>query len=218
DRDGALTMDPRLLMPMQVQLDLWRSALAAGAQRIGWKIGFDKPAAQEEAGIDTPAIGFLTSATNIRYGAHVSLGGMTRAMIEPEVAIEVGDFGDAIALAAAIEVVDVDAPFSDIEGIVAGNIFHRGVLLGDFRPGYPPPRYAAVLVDGQDRERVDVGEFDPEEVIAFVARELNEVGETLKPGDKIIAGSLTPPVEVSAGDRVGVQMDNLGMVQLFFKP
>lgn len=201
----------------QVQLDLWQSALAGGAERVGWKIGFNTPAAQQEAGIDTPVIGFLTSATTVGYGAHLSLEGVTRAMVEPEVAIEVGDFGDAVALAAAMEVVDVDAPFSEIERIVAGNIFHRAALLGDFRPGYLPPRHAAVLVDGQDRERADVVEFDPEEVISFVSRELAEVGQTLLPGDKIIAGSLTPPVEISPGDRVGVQLDNLGMIQLVFK-
>lgn len=201
----------------QVQLDLWRSALAAGAERVGWKIGFNTPAAQQEAGIDTPAIGYLTSATTVRYGAHLSLEGVTRAMVEPEVAIEVGDFGDAAALAAAIEVVDVDAPFSDVERVVAANIFHRAVLLGDFRPNYPPPRTVAVLVNGQDRHRVEVDQFDAEEVISFVSRELAEVGETLQPGDKIIAGSLTPPVEISPGDLVGVQMDNLGMVQLVFK-
>jgi 2-keto-4-pentenoate hydratase len=92
------------------------------------------------------------------------------------------------------------------------------VLLGDFRPNYPPPRKAAVLVTGQERESVEVDpDFDPNEVIAFVSRELAEVGETVKPGDKIIAGSLTPPVEVFPGDLVGVQMDNLGMIQLVFK-
>jgi 2-keto-4-pentenoate hydratase len=211
-------MDPRVMAATQVQLDVWRSALAGGAERVGWKLGLTTPAAQQEAGIDGPVIGFLTSATTVRYGAHLSLEGVTRAMVEPEVAIEVGELGDAVALAAAIEVVDVDAPVSEVERVVAGNIFHRAVLFGDFRPGYPPPRTAAVLVDGQDREREQVGEFDPGEVISFVSRELAEVGQALEPGDKIIAGSLTPQVEVSPGDRVGVQMDNLGMIQLFFKP
>jgi 2-keto-4-pentenoate hydratase len=211
-------MDPRVMAAMQVQLDLWQSALAGGARRVGWKIGFNTPAGQQEAGIDSPVIGFLTSATTVGYGAHVSLEGTTRAMVEPEVAIEVGELGEAVALAAAIEVVDVDAPFSEVERVVAGNIFHRAVLLGDFRPGYPPPRFAAVLVDGQDRAREDVAEFDPDEVISFVSRELAEVGQAVEPGDKIIAGSLTPPVEIAPGDRVGVQMDNLGMIQLFFKP
>ena len=203
---------------MQVQLDLWHSALAAGARRVGWKIGFNTPAAQEEADIDTAVIGFLTSATTVAYGSHLSLEGTTKPMVEPEIAIEVGEMGTAVALAAAIEVVDVDAPFSEIERVVAANIFHRAALLGDFRPGYPPPRKAAVLVKGDERERVDVDpDFDPDEVIAFVARELAEVGETVKPGDKIIAGSLTPPVAIEPGDAVGVQMDNLGMVQLVFR-
>ena len=210
-------MDPRVMTAMQVQLDLWRTELAAGAERVGWKIGFNTPAAQQEAGIDTPVIGFLTSATKVAYGAHLSLEGVTKAMVEPEVAIEVGELGDAVALAAAIEVVDVNAPFSDLEQVVAANIFHRAVLLGDFRPGYPIPRHTKVLVSGEERAVENVEEFDPEDVIAFVARELAEVGETLLPGDKIIAGSLTPPVEIAPGDLVGVQMDNLGMIQLVFK-
>ena len=203
---------------MQVQLDLWRSALSTGARRIGWKIGFNTPAAQEEADIDTPVIGFLTSATSVGYGSHLSLDGVTKAMVEPEIAIEVGEMGTAVALAAAIEVVDVDAPFAEVERVVAGNIFHRAVLLGDFRPDYPPPRKTAVLVRGEERASADVDpDFDPDEVIAFVARELAEIGETVLPGDKIISGSLTPPVEIAPGDLVGVQMDNLGMIQLVFR-
>ena len=138
-------------------------------------------------------------------------------MVEPEVAIEVGEKLEAVALAAAIEVVDVDAPFTDIERIVEENVFHRGFLLGDFRPGYPPPRSAAVLVDGQDREREAVESFDSAAIIALVVETLVLAGEALLPGDKILAGALTPPVEVSPGDRVGIQLDNLGMVQLLCK-
>lgn len=201
-----------------LQLDLWRSALAAGAERVGWKVGFNTSAAQQEAGIIEPVVGYLTSATTVKYGAHLSLEGVTRAMVEPEVAIEVGDDDDAVALAAALEVVDVNAPFSDLEGVVAGNIFHRAALLGDFRPNYPPPRKAAVLVNGHPQQQAEVSGFDATETIDLVARTLAEAGERLEPGDKIIAGSLTPPVEVSPGDIVGVQLDNLGMVQLIFKP
>ena len=201
----------------ELQLDLWRSALAGGAERVGWKIGFNTDAAQRQAGIVEPVVGYLTSATTIKYGAHMSLAGFTRAMVEPEVAIEVGDDGEAVALAAAIEVVDVNAPFSDVEAIVAGNIFHRAALLGDFRPNYPPPRTAAVLVNGHYSEEANVVDFDSTDTIGLVASTLAEAGERLEPGDKIIAGSLTPPVEVSAGDIVGVQLDNLGTVQLIFK-
>lgn len=201
----------------ELQLDLWRSALAGGAERVGWKIGFNTDAAQQQAAIVEPVVGYLTSATTIKYGAHVSLAGFSRPMVEPEVAIEVGDDGDAVALAAAIEVVDVNAPFSDVEGIVAGNIFHRAALLGDFRPNYPPPRTAVVLVNGHPSQEAAVEDFDSTDTISLVASALAEAGERLEPGDKIIAGSLTPPVEVSPGDIVGVQLDNLGMVQLIFK-
>jgi hypothetical protein len=126
--------------------------------------------------------------------------------------------GEAVALAAAIEVVDVNAPFSDVEGIVAANIFHRAALLGDFRPNYPPPRTAVLLVNGHPRQEAAVEDFDSTRIISLVDSTLTEAGERLEPGDKIIAGSLTPPVEVSPDDLVGLQLDNLGMVQLVFKP
>lgn len=210
-------MDPLVIGATESQLERWRGELAGGAERVGWKIGFNTQPAQQEAGISTPVIGYLTSTTLVPYGAHLSLDGGTRVMVEPEVAIEVGENLDAVALAAAIEVVDIDAPFTDIEQIVEGNVFHRAVLMGDFRPGYPPPRTAALLVNGEDRQREPVEGFDSEAVIKLVAETLAVAGEALLPGDKIIAGSLTPPVEVSPGDLVGVQLDNLGMVQLIFK-
>ena len=211
-------MDPRVTAAFELQLDLWRSALAAGAERVGWKIGFNTAAAQQQAGIVEPVVGHMTSATTIKYGAHLSLSGFTRPMVEPEVAIEVGDDNEAVALAAAIEIVDVNAPFSDVEAIVAGNIFHKAALLGDFRPNYPPPRKVAVLVNGHPSQETDVVQFDAMEPIDLVASTLAQAGERLEPGDKIIAGSLTPPVEVSPDDIVGVQLDNLGTVQLIFKP
>lgn len=210
-------MDPRVIGPTESQLERWRAELEGGAERIGWKVGFNSQSAQQQAGISAPVVGYLTSATLLPYGAHLPLDGGTRLMVEPEVAIEVGEKLQAVALAAAIEVVDVDAPFSDIEQIVEGNIFHRGFLLGDFRPGYPPPRSAAVLVNGEDRERETVESFDSAAIIALVAETLAVAGESLIPGDQIIAGALTPPVEVSPGDRVGIQLDNLGMVQLLCK-
>ncbi len=210
-------MDPQVIGATELQLERWRAELAGGAERVGWKIGFNGQAAQQQAGLSSPVVGYLTSATRLPYGAHLPLEGGTRVMVEPEVAIEVGEKLEAVALAAAIEVVDVDAPFTDLERIVEENVFHRGFLLGDFRPGYPPPRSAAVLVDGQDREREAVESFDSAAIIALVVETLALAGEALLPGDKILAGALTPPVEVSPGDRVGIQLDNLGMVQLLCK-
>ncbi|MGI8945571.1 MAG: hypothetical protein ACR2GL_04955 [Thermoleophilaceae bacterium] len=210
-------MDPRVAGATEAQLQQWRAELEGGAERVGWKIGFSTQASQQQAGLSAPVVGHVTSATVVHYGAHLSLAGGTRVMVEPEVAIEVGEKLEAVALAAAIEVIDVDRPFLEIEQIVETNIFHRHVMFGDFRPGYPPPRTAALLVNGQDRERDAVEGFDPAATIALVAETLALTGESLQPGDKIIAGALLPAVEVTPGDLVGVQLDNLGMVQLIFK-
>ena len=41
-------------------------------------------------------------------------------------------------LAPALELVDLDLPFDDLEPILAGNIFQRGVVFGDEVPGVDP--------------------------------------------------------------------------------
>ena len=49
-----------------------------------------------------------------------------------------GDDGTVAGLAPALELVDLDTSFDDIEPVLAGNICHRGVIFGDEVPGVNP--------------------------------------------------------------------------------
>jgi hypothetical protein len=141
--------------------------------------------------------------------------GAANLLLEPEISIEIGPTLEPAALGAAIEIVDVNSPVDDLEGVVASNLFHRGVLFGGSRPGARPPGEAVVLVNGEERERAPI-QFDEWETVGVVSQTLAAAGETLQPGDQIIAGSLTTPIEVEAGDSVGVQIGPLGFLQALF--
>ena len=72
-----------------------------------------------------------------------------------------------------------------------------------------------MLVNGEERERAEI-QFDEWEIVGVVSQTLAAAGETLQPGDQIIAGSLTTPIEVAPGDSVGVQIGPLGFLQALF--
>lgn len=208
-------MDPRVVAGTQKQLESWRAELAGGATRVGWKIAFNAEGVQQRVGIDSPVVGYITSNTVLKYGARISIAGASNLLVEPEISIEIGPTLEPASLGTAIEVVDVDTPPDDLERVIASNLFHRGVLFGGSRAGARPPEEAAVLVNGEERERAPI-QFDEWEIVGVVSQTLAAAGETLQPGDQIIAGSLTTPVEVRAGDSVGVQVGPLGFLQALF--
>src|SRR5260221_2556085 len=133
--------DPRVHRGMDAQLARFRATLAGGATRIGWKLGINAPAVQRALGIDGVVLGHLTSQTALAADALHSLAGGARVAMEAEVALHLradvpgGASPDearrAVAhLSAAIELVDINRPFDDVEAIVASNVFHRAVAFG----------------------------------------------------------------------------------------
>src|SRR5713101_3324153 len=143
-----MVTDPRVVRGMRAQLASWRSRVAGGASRVGWKIGFNSPATQKQLGLDGTVVGHLTQATVLAPGASHSLAGSHLVCAEPEVAIHLGR--------------DVPA--------------------------------------GADGEAARVA------LAAF--------GERLRAGDRIICGSLAPPIWVKPGDRVRVDLGPLGGVEI----
>jgi 2-keto-4-pentenoate hydratase len=84
--------------------------LGAGAQSVGWKIGFNTPAIQEHFGLAQPVVGYLTDAGLTANGATVPLAGWAAPAVEVEVAIRVGPDLGVAGLAPALELVDLGMP------------------------------------------------------------------------------------------------------------
>ena len=194
-----------------------RELLAQGAEPIGWKIGFNVSAAQQKLGIDGPLAGFLSSDGLLEDGAEVSLG-EGPVVIESEVAVELGEDGRSIvALLPALEVADPPDLNQDVETILAGNIFHRAVAFGP-RVQTNAPGGGRVLVNGEVEHVMAPGETGAhlEEMVEAVRRRLAAVDEDLVPGQRIITGVLAPPHVAHPGDRVRLELDELGGVELLF--
>jgi 2-keto-4-pentenoate hydratase len=204
---------------MRAQLGRRDAELVAGAGALGWKMGLTVPAVQKGLGLSGPVVGFLTSGTQVADGAELSLAGFTTAMLEPEVAVHVGENGRVTGLGPAIEIVDIDLPFEDVEAILAGNVFHRAVALGPVAEGVGLPDVTArVSRNGEEVAAADAGPVvgDPAELVRFVADFLEPYGAAPEAGQVIIAGSITPPQPVSPGDTASVDLGPVGSLGLRF--
>ena len=186
-------------------------------RRIGWKIGLNDPRVQQALGIDRPVIGYLPAAAQVGSGEAHSLGGATRPAIEPEIAVHVGAGGAVAGLGPALEVIDVDMPFDDLTAVLAGNVFHRAVALGPATSG----RTTVTGLTARFREHeIDVAAacMDPREVVGLVSSYLEPLGESLRAGDVIIAGSLVTAMPAAPGERFELEVDQLGSVALTLTP
>jgi 2-keto-4-pentenoate hydratase len=210
----------RVRRGLQAQFETLAAKREAGAGLIGWKIGLNVPSVQQHLGITRPVLGHLTTASLIEPDSTHRLAGSVRAGVEPEVAIRLGVGGSIESLGPAIEVVDLDPAISELESILAGNVFHRGVVLGEPVAGFDPAGLASleatVRRNGSVAEHArfaDTGE-DPAEVVGVISERLALVGEELGEGQVVIAGSLTPIVFVEPGDSIEMDLGPLGSLGL----
>jgi hypothetical protein len=174
---------------------------------VGWKIG--RGLAEGEEHLE-PVIGYLTSRTRVTPGDFCASAGLREPRVDAELAIEIGAGEQPVGYGAAVELVDVTRPPSDFESIVAGNIWHRAFATGPLHAEPPPDVVRAVVsvngaVAGEGEKRVD-----PLETARVVSELLRAVGEQLRAGDLIIAGSIVQiPVEV--GDVI-VELESVGAI------
>jgi 2-keto-4-pentenoate hydratase len=213
--------DPRIVDGLRRQLVARSDALERGAGHVGWKVGFGAPSSLELMQITAPLLGYLTESTVSDDGAGFDTDGWARGVVEFEVAVWMGsDLGAgtseaeaAAAVAAvgpAIEVADVDLPVGPdrIADIMAGDIFHRGVVFGardERRSGLDISGLTAhIRLDGEAFATVTelesiTGAYPW--IVSTVASTLASAGERLRAGDVIITGSVIPPVSVDDAER-----------------
>jgi 2-keto-4-pentenoate hydratase len=115
-------------------------------------------------------------------------------------------------VAVALELVDVKRPPDDLDGIVIANAAHRAFAVGDVRAVDLSGLEARLALNGTVRESATAADGHGEAVLA-VAQLLAAVGEGLRRGDRILAGSLTH-VPVQPGDEVRAEIEALGGLDL----
>lgn len=220
-------LDPRILRGTAQMLELQRSVVTGDVRRLGWKVGFGSPSALTALATDRPLVGFLTSDRLLPDGTEVPVAGWTRPVLEAEVAAHLGSDVEAGATPAevlaavagwsvAIELADLDRAPDDVEAILAGNIYHRHVLLGPVLAARPSSSSFAVLRDGSKVAATSAPEELTGElgfVLASTASTLAACGEQLRAGDVVITGSVVPPIPAEVGTWV-VSASGLGEVSV----
>jgi 2-keto-4-pentenoate hydratase len=226
--------DTRVVTGLTHQLRQRQQMLDGGASAVGWKVGFGAPAALELMQITAPLLGFLTDAAVFESGATVDASSWGQPLIEFEVALYLGsDLGPGAsdeearsaisAVGAAIELANVDLPIGPehVEEIVAGGIFHTGVIFGEPDEGRAgldiSGLTARVVIDGVERAVTNdlqaiTGSYP--RIVADVASTLAAVGETLRAGDVIITGSVIPPVPLGEGTEFEFALEPLPPISI----
>ena len=226
----ALHDDPRVRRGMERQLELRREILDGGARPIGWKLGLGTQAAMEQHGTSAPLVGFLTDGGLREPGSELAIGGWTKPTAEPEIAVhiaaDVTADGDRDAVRQAIggvgvafEIVDIDG--GEVEQILAGDIFHRCVVLGAPTP-YGDVDLATLrgeIRHAEGKQAIDDPLAlvpDPVDAVAHLAQHLAAFGETVRAGEVLITGSIIPALAVAPGDQLRYRLDPLGELALSF--
>ena len=226
--------DPRIKSGMQQQLRWRRELLARGQQPLGWKLAFGGPAALERLRTSAPLVGFLMAEAVVSSGAKISLSGWKKPAAEPELTVYLGKdlapgadrqtIMDAIAgLGAAIEVADVDHPSDDVEGTLARNIYQRHVILGACEKSHAGGNLSGLIarVFRNGAEMAITSDFEALTgelitIVGHVPNLLAQFGESLRAGQIIIAGSITPPIWVDPGETVGFHLEPFEPIFIHF--
>ena len=202
---------------MRAQLALRRQTLDGGAEPIGWKVAFNIPAVQELLGIDRPLAGFMTTDGLAEDGGTWPTRGEP-LVAEPEVGVEIGaDCRSIAALLPAIEISDPPDLARAVDAMLAGNVFHRAVAFGP-RVEADAPGPARFIVNGELRAEVDAsGTHDHlAPMVEVIAGRLEDAGEKLRSGDRLITGVIAPPTPVEDGDSLRLEFERAGAVEVSF--
>ncbi len=226
---------PLIQKGMPLQLAKRSARIAAGERPLGWKVGLGAPASMQKVGITAPIVGFLMQRALLLSGSTISLEDYVKPVAEPEICVRMmsdlrGGATADTALAAikeifpAIEIADLDpVPTPDnLDVVLEGDVYQRHVILcGNTRFGGSTAgltsrviRKGAQFANTTDPEAL-TGKLP--EIVAHVANTLSAFGETLKAGDVIITGSITPPIMLEPDDTdITHALDPIGEVSVSF--
>jgi len=207
-----------------------------GYKAIGYKLAGTNPVSRAHLKIDGPFFGRLYDQMTSSSPATVIDVGFFRVH-EPEIAIEIGrdlDLAEAPFDATKIEAVTravlpaieiIGTPFTPWVQAGGPNLASDNAAFGYWIMGEPIPDWSdldlwdgevtlsingEVVATGKGRN-VDGGAFG---ATAWLANTLAAKGRTLKAGDYVTTGSVTPPIPVEPQQQVLADFGPLGQVEL----
>ncbi len=209
----------------------------SGYKQIGYKIAAPNAGARQTLGVAEPFFGRMYDKTASASPAELPSGAGFFHVYEPEIALQIGrDLDpangpfDAAAIEAhtravlpAIEI--IGTYFSPWNGVGGASLISDNAALGHWIFGEGVEDWsgldlmtgeAKITINGEERAKgqganVDGGVFG---ATAWLANELNKRGLTLKAGDYVTTGSVTPPQPALPGEQVVADFGALGKVEV----
>lgn len=207
---------PAVVAGMEKLLARRAELLAAGAAPIGWKLAFGTSAAMEKLGTTGPLVGFLTDATVLGDGAECSVSGWTAPKLEPEIALHLGDGGEGVAgIGPAIELADAALPPTETEAVLAGDLYHRAVVLDRVAAPVPLTHPIAGRIERDGEEYATIADAEAEvgrieDLAAWTVEYLRHFDVETTAGEVVICGSVVPLLDIAPGLHLRHTVDGIG--------
>lgn len=215
---------------------------AAGARRIGWKIGLTSRAMQQALGIDTPDSGVLLDDMLFPDEAAIPEGRFIQPRVEAEIAfvMKAPLAGTAVTRADVLATTDYVSPALEIldtrirridpetgrariiTDTVSDNAANAGIVLGAARHGVEAVdlRWVGAILkrDGVVEETgLGAGVLDdPVTGILWLVHRLARYGQGIAAGEVLLSGSFIRPVEAPSGSRFEADFGAFGHVGVTF--
>ena len=208
---------------------------AAGSKLVGYKVGLTSTAMRRSSGIDEPDYGYLYEEFLYHDGAKIRHADFCVPRVELELAfvlkqelkgpkVNMMDVLNATDyVVPSLEIIDtrVDEP-RKIYDTIADNGAGAGLVLGGrpVRPNAVDLRMIpGILSRNSEIEETGVScgvMGHPANGIAWLANKLFHIGESLHPGQILLAGSYVRPIWAKVGDTVRADFGELGSIAVQF--
>lgn len=216
--------------------------LAEGRKIVGHKIGLTSRAMQQSSQIDEPDYGTLLDDMVFADGGEIPVDRFIVPMIEVELAFILKDRleGENVTMLdvlsatdyviPALELIDARSQRIDPESkrprkvfdTISDNAANAGVVMGGqpFKPTSTDLRWVSALCyrDGQIEESGVAAAVlnHPANGVAWLANKLAPHGVALEPGQIVLGGSFTRPVQARRGDTYHVDYGPYGSISFHF--
>lgn len=201
--------------------------LARGETRIGIKMGFTSRAKMVQMGVDDLIWGRLTSGMLVEDGGSISMSKFVHPRVEPEIAFLINKpLAGKVTILEALSAVEAVAPALEIidsryenfkfslTDVVADNSSSSGFVVGPWsRPDVDMSNLGLVMAfNGRPQAFGSSAAIlgHPLRSLVSAARVVAEAGETLSPGDIVLAGGATAASALSPHAYASLEMEKLG--------
>jgi len=216
---------------------------AEGKRVVGYKIGLTSRAMQKAMNITEPDYGTLLDDMVFEEGTEIESGAFLDPKIEVELAFILKKrlFGENISIIDVLNATDYIVPALEliaarsyrvdpntgykrtVKDTISDNAANAGIILGGLpvKPDSIDLRWVGAMMsrNGVIEESGVSGAVlnHPAKGVAWLAKKYAQHGIALEPGQIILAGSFTRPVEIRQGDTFNVDYGKLGSISCYFK-